>query len=254
MKISLLVVALLVSSSGATQERNADPDEPYGAEDYGSEDNAVHIPEPMVFDLVRGLGAHRGELEVNVLVEQPLSDTSDRPTDWAPEIEAAIFDGFALELELPFEDGELVAEKFAAQATFGVAFDNHFIHGTQVIAEHLRHESVWELTFLYVPGIRFDKTWSALMMLGFRTVAGGEGETEALFNFALFADVSYRMSLGVETNYASELSGDASLLAMPQLHFEITDHFMVQAGAGVRFTLEDDESLPEATVRVIYSF
>ena len=261
MNVHASVLVTLVSTLSSAPSFGQEPgDEPFGAEDYGSADNAVLIPEPLVFDLVRGLGADRGELEINVLVEQPLtlSGADEKPTAWAPEIEVAVIDGLALELEFPFEDGELIAEKFAVQGTFGVAFDNHFIHGTQFIAEHLRNESAWELTFLYIPGIRFDKTWSALMMIGFRTLVGndddhaGESETEALFNFSLFADVSHRMTLGVETNYAAALSGEASLLAMPQLHFEITDHFMVQAGVGVRFT--DEESLPEAATRIIYSF
>jgi hypothetical protein len=50
---------------------------------------AVHIPEPMIFDLVRGLGARRGEFEVNVLTQVPLNDTRSRAVEWAPEIIAA---------------------------------------------------------------------------------------------------------------------------------------------------------------------
>jgi hypothetical protein len=210
----------------------------------------------MVFDLVRGLGAQKGELEVNVLAVAPLKGSDPREVEWAPEVEGALFDGFALELELPFEGSELEAVKLAAQGTFGTAFENRFIHGTQVIAERFRHGGEWELTFLYVPGIRFDRVWSALFMLGFRTTVGSEDDethTDALLNFSLFADVGLHTSLGLETNYASELGGeDASLLLMPQVHHEITDHFMVQAGIGVRFV--PDEALPEAGARVIHTF
>jgi hypothetical protein len=109
--------------------------------------------------------------------------------------------------------------------------------------------------FLYIPGIRFDRVWSALMMVGFRTTAGGDREgthTETLLNFSVFADVGPRTTLGVETDYASEIGGEADLLVMPQVHQEITDHFMVQAGVSVRFV--PGEALPEAAVRVIYSF
>lgn len=35
-------------------------------------------------------------------------------------------------------------------------------------------------------------------------------------------------------------------------HYEITDHFMVQAGVGARFV--PDDALPEAGARVIYTF
>lgn len=45
-----------------------------------------HIPEPMVFDMMRPLGARQGEREANVLASSPLSE-SDRKTEWAPEAE-----------------------------------------------------------------------------------------------------------------------------------------------------------------------
>ena len=39
---------------------------------------------------------------------------------------------------------------------------------------------------------------------------------------------------------------------VPQIHLELTDRFMIQAGAGVFFVADD--SLPDAAARVIYSF
>jgi len=58
------------------------------------------------------------------------------------------------------------------------------------------------------------------------------------------------------------MSGRASILAaallvaastcLVQVHHEITDHFLVQAGVGVRFVPED--ALPEAGARAIYTF
>ncbi|MBT8181470.1 MAG: hypothetical protein KJO53_07770, partial [Eudoraea sp.] len=62
------------------------------------------IPEPMIFDLVRELGARQGELEINVLAEFPLNNNTSRHIEWAPEIEYAIWDNFAVEFELPIED------------------------------------------------------------------------------------------------------------------------------------------------------
>lgn len=40
---------------------------------------------PMVFDLVRPLGARHGELEVNALAQRDMSG-SNRTVEWAPEI------------------------------------------------------------------------------------------------------------------------------------------------------------------------
>jgi len=51
---------------------------------------------------------------------------------------------------------------------------------------------------------------------------------------------------------AAEIDGDTEVLVMPQVHYEITDHFMAQAGVGVRFVPE--EALPEAGARLIYTF
>lgn len=45
-----------------------------------------HIPEPMVFDMMRPLGAKQGELEANVLTTTPWSG-KDGNTHWAPEVE-----------------------------------------------------------------------------------------------------------------------------------------------------------------------
>jgi hypothetical protein len=53
-----------------------------------------------------------------------------------------VVDGVALELELPFEGSELVAYKLAGQGTFGAAFGNRFIHGTQGVAEYLIEDEV----------------------------------------------------------------------------------------------------------------
>ena len=52
----------------------------------------LEIPEPMVFDLVHGLGVEKGAFEANVLALFPLNDTSDREIDWAPEVEYAVAD------------------------------------------------------------------------------------------------------------------------------------------------------------------
>src|SRR5690606_26148017 len=61
---------------------------------------APHIPEPLVFDLVRALGAKKNELEANALVVTRFR--RGRPTfDWAPEVEWAVADDVAIELELP---------------------------------------------------------------------------------------------------------------------------------------------------------
>ena len=116
LRASLALAPQIVGTGAGASEPD---DEPFGAEDFGAEQHAVRIPEPMVFDLVRGLGARRGELEVNTLVLLPMNDWDDRHVDWAPEIEYALLDGVALEFELPFEDGRFLHLTTEEAATAG---------------------------------------------------------------------------------------------------------------------------------------
>ncbi len=241
-------------ASAPNMRQDDDHQEPRGAEDYRAEDSVVRIAEPMVFDLVRGLGAEQGEVEVNVLGLAPIESGTDRDFLWAPEIEAAIFDGFALEFELPFAGSTLEAYKLAAQYTFGTA-DNKFIHGTQLIVEKTRHASIWDTTLLYIPGYRFDETFSAISMIGFRTASGSDlrDSTELIFNLTGFADVGDRTTIGIETNYASGLRDtEAALLLMPQIHLELLQRVIIQAGAGPLFT--ESDTFGEAAFRLVYTF
>jgi hypothetical protein len=199
----------------------------------------VHIPEPMIFDLVRGLGARRGEFESNILAQFPLNHTGSRHVEWAPEIEYAIRDGLALEFELPFEDDRLEAYKLAAQLTFDQPA-GRFLHGTQVIAEKTAGKDIWELTALYVPGFRFDDRWSVLAMVGVRRETGDDADQHEtiLLNASLFMDLNRATSLGLETNFADGHGNrnHSKTLVMPQVHHEITDEWTIQAGVGAEFS------------------
>ena len=228
--------------------------EPRGAEDYEAERHAPIIPEPMVFDLVRGLGARRGELEVNVLALAPLQRSDRRPVLWAPEIEWAVLDGVALEFEVPFEDTHLEAWKVAVQVTLGRDARRRFIHGLQAIGEAFDGVDHHELSLLYVPGYRWNETWSALALVGLRQRFGDDVEdaTELLINVSVFADVGPRATLGLELDFETDLGdAEAALLCMPQVHVELTERFLLQAGVGAR--IESSEVLPEVAARAIFT-
>ncbi len=247
---------------------------PHGMiERVSGEDKGPRIAEPMVFDLVRPLGAKRGEGEINVLGLVPLTNESRRVDgvpdplglvrrssdrqgiEWAPEIEYAVCDGIALEFELPMENGRLEAYKTAAQVTFGTGFGYRFIHGAQAILQYDRHPNLWTTTLLYLAGFRFNKTWSAFGMFGSRAEVSGavpNKEVELLANMTLFADVTERVVAGVETNVGQVLGGNTEVLVMPQVHYEIGPYWMIQAGVGARFTT--GFTLPEAGFRLIREF
>ena len=110
------------------------------------------------------------------------------------------------------------------------------------------------MSFLYVPAYRFSRVWSALAMIGVRTGLGGDAahDTEALLNVTGFADVGPTTTVGVETNLASDLDEETLFLLMPQIHQEVTDHFMIQAGAGVEFSRGHTDG--QIAARVVYNF
>lgn len=237
------------------------------------EEKGPRIPEPMVFDLVRPLGATRGEAEFNTLGLIPLvrktrkvDDVADplglvrrspdrQGIEWAPEFEFVLADGLAVELELPLENASVEAYKAAGQATFGTLWDHRFIHGAQVITQYDRQPRIWTTTWLYVAGFRFDQRWSLFGMIGPRFEHGnpiGGRNTEILSNVTLFADLTDRLVGGIETNVSQVLKGSGSLLVMPQVHYEVDSHWMVQAGIGVR--LVEDLALPEVGFRLIREF
>ncbi len=227
------------------------------------------IPEPLVFDLVRDLGAKKGELEVNALFVVPLDGSDPTETEVAPEIEYVVWDDLAVELELPFSEGGLDSVKLAAQWTFGR--NEPFIHGMQIIAERFVDLSAWELSLLYVPAYRFNETWSVLGLLGLGADVGGDVDDDWgwLLNGTVFADIGEQLTFGFEVN-AIVLSGDEwSVRLMPQFHYAFNEHFVIQAGIGV-FYLDGEGSVPgdpsamlvpagegwfpQAAFRVIYNF
>jgi hypothetical protein len=71
---------------------------------------------------------------------------------------------------------------------------------------------------------------------GFTNGGPGGSDVEVLSNITLFADLTERLVGGVETNFIQVVGGNPSLLIMPQLHYEMSKHWMIQAGGGAQFT------------------
>lgn len=218
-----------------------------GAIPAGAQD-APTIAEPMVFDLVRPLGAKRGELEVNALAQQNLSGP-DRTTEWAPEIELAVADGFAVELELPLEGRHVTAYKIGLQGTFGLLNQGRGIHGVQYLGVWNRAERRWESSLLYVLGNRFNRRVSTLSMIGIGDVSSaGRSERALLVNHTSFYDASDATTLGVEVNV--RLGRERSVLVMPQLHQSLKPRLDVQAGIGATWRT-DEAWRPRVGVRLV---
>jgi|SRR5690606_35812962 len=202
-----------------------------------------HIPEPMAFDLVRGLGAQRGEVEVNTLA---LVRTSDGQVNWAPEVEWAFASGHAVELELPLVDRHLEGIKLALQGTLPNGNWRAFTHGWQTFAEVALDDGVTEVAGLYLLGHRLAPAWSYLMMLGGKTTASEQGLAEgtALVNLSLFFDAVEWLTFGMESNTALDEHGAWSLTLLPQAHVQLSQRVRVQFAAGA-------DLVPEGTSGIV---
>ena len=169
----------------------------------------MSIPEPLMFDLVRGLGARQGELEINALAEFPLNNGSDRGVDWAPEIEYALFNNFAVELEFPMNNFELEAFKTAIQWTIGSSENKKFINGIQVLGEMYIHDDITELNLLYVPAYRFNEIWSAIGLFGVMFEFGSDS-AEKDYTMPCFKEsMTTRWSCSSYPNYTMNLKMDS---------------------------------------------
>jgi hypothetical protein len=215
-------------------------------------DSYPDIPEPMVFDMVRPMGARRGELETNVLALSPLSG-QERALEWAPEIEYAVADGFALEFELPFEGTRLAELKMGAQATFGTMDQGRIVHGVQFLGIYERESGRTSQALLYMLGRRHNERLSTMSMVGVGDVRLGQSESDAglLVNHSTFYDLGRDRVVGLEVNYKSHRDGGVALI--PQFHAPLADKINVQFGAGVD-RQRGERARPVGGVRLIKEF
>jgi hypothetical protein len=213
--------------------------------------DAPKIPEPMIFDMVRPLGAKRGELEANTLVERNLSGP-ERAVEWAPEIEYALFDGFAIEAELPIEGTTITDYKMGLQGTFGTFANGKGIHGVQYLGLYNRLDQRWESTLVYIVGFRLSERWSTLSMIGVGDVTfTGPSERNLIVNHSTFFDIDETTHVGVEIN--TRRGGDPYTLVMPQAQFSFGKGLSLQSGLGI-VRAEGEPWRPRAGARLIQEF
>jgi hypothetical protein len=262
--VSLLCAASLSLVTAAAVAADADPDDvsPRIAA-------APAIPEPMVFDLVRGLHARAGEWEVNALAIAPIG-RGPLEVHWAPEVEVAVADGLAFEVELPMRNEHIEALKLAAQGTFGTLVPGRLVHGAQFIFERVITETNGtELTPLYLIGGRFSSRLSAFGMLGARMTLGqglapsgvddGDGAGleprsggyEALQNANIFYDLSEVLVAGIEVNLAYQPPRNLEALITPQIHWSIGSILSWQVGPGLSYN--EGRFSPVVATRIVAS-
>jgi hypothetical protein len=226
--VALAVLALTLSHPAPPQPAPLeDPDEGV----IGSV--RLQIPEPMMFDLVRPLGASKGEIEVNSLFRQPLSG-SRRDLQWAPEVEITYAEGHAIEFELPSEGVKVESYKLALQSKFPARKSPYFTHGWQGIFEKGRHGFGWDTSQLYLTGFRWHPRWSMMSLHGprYHRPRGAQGQWSMLANNTLFYQAPRRPVLGIETNLDFSRSRGKHALVMPQMHVHLGSRMQLQFGFG----------------------
>lgn len=210
------------------------------------------VPEPMIFDMMRPLGAKRGEMEANTLATTSLSGPDDK-IEWAPEVEYALADGFAVEGELPFENGRLVELKLGLQAAFGTFNGGRSAHGVQYLGIYDRQARHYRNSFAYMLAHRYNHRWSSISMVGMGdlSLSRKHGRNAAIVNHSVFYDSADGQVLGLEINYRG--GADGHVLVMPQIHQRLAHKVNVQAGLGAERP-HGDVIRPKAGIRLIREF
>lgn len=205
-------------------------DNVYGTNDAVLSSQELGIPEPLVFDLVRPLNSPKGELEVNALINRS-SQTGE--FSWAPEIEYAFSDGYAVELELPFEYSKLEEYKVGLQGTFGELLEGRMIHGWQALGRYGRYEKRYSADILYLNGVRLSNKWSTMNMIGLRHTDFSELDNIlTLVNNNFFYHYSQSLTVGVELNSEINTRKLWQYRLTPQIHYSMSSGKAIQIGGG----------------------
>lgn len=212
---------------------------------------ASAFPEPMVFDLMRGLDAKKGELEINTLMASTFSG-NDQHLLINPEIEYAMANGFAVEIEVPI-DKKPLSTKFGAQYTLTKP-SPQFMLGLQAIYEPFFELGREDFSLSTVINLRLREKLSVVSMIGLRdaTINGRNDHYAFILNITFFYRYSDRLSFGLENDrniyYGKE---KLKALSIPQVSWRFHPLMKVQSGLG--FNWHDNKNI-EGYLRVIKEF
>jgi hypothetical protein len=228
---------------GETDPRAADTDKD-GVDDgeelrFKTDPRLPNLPEPLFFDMVRGLGARAGEIEINTLASG-IGPPGSHEIGIGPEIEIVFAKGHALEIELPFSPQGLEAYKVQLQGTvMPPPLGSKTIQGWSVIAEYLRDDQFGRVAPIWIVGHRFDKHWSAVLLGGPR-IGGRHGHPALAFEWitspSVYYDLADWITTGIEIHHVHLFGegGGSTALLLPQLHWQPTPWLKIQAGVGGR--------------------
>lgn len=205
--------------------------DPHSADTRPLDYRLVLLPEPLHFDLVRGLAARRGEFEANALWT-----VIDSQLKVAPEVEYAVADGLAFEFEVPMhyvssQGLSPYSVKLAAQMRFAGPNSATWIHGAQTIVQTWLADGHTEVTLLWLLGAAPNRVVSFSGMCGLEAPIAGLAP-RFVANPSFFARTSAQLVVGVENNIRYAYDIPFEWLILPQAHWEPILHFRIQLGAG----------------------
>ena len=212
---------------------------------------ASSFPEPMVFDLMRGLDAKKGETEFNLLTSSNFT-SHDHHLLLNPEFEYAIADGLALELEIPI-DQKPISSKLGMQYSLTPP-STKFMMGMQAIYEHFFEQDREDFSLSGIINLRISERVSLISVVGLRdaTMVGHHDHYALIMNISLFYQYSDRLSLGLE-NDRNIYYGKQKLkaLSIPQVSWKLNKNVKVQTGVG--FNWHNNKDI-EGFSRFIFEF
>ncbi|MEB3198688.1 MAG: hypothetical protein VKP62_15940 [Candidatus Sericytochromatia bacterium] len=215
----------------------------------GASDHPHHwVAEPIMFDLIRNLGARGGEREVGAVAHW-----HNQELELGTEVEWVPVDGHALELEVANPHEPKRHLKGAYQGKLGSAFGQRVLYGFHLLGGFQPERGEAEAGLSWVTALRPHPDWTALL------VAGGRGRREeaetrlaALANGSLFFHLSDAWIVGGEANWQQQPGGWGRLDLLPQLRWDHDESVHLQLGVGVR--LEGAGLAPVSALRLNYGF
>ncbi len=275
-KLLVLIVVLASSTYGFAQITDAEKDSLYiqQIEDHKEPDKVLHA-EPLYIDLIRDLGARKGEKEWNVglgLTDNLKFDSYEAliEYEWAP------IDRLGLEVELPFTfyspvngtendsipSNQLNSIKIAAQWSF-------FVNEPMATSMALGYINEFELSDfrnfgkpfikgnVYNPFLVVAKRWGnnfhSLIYTGpmiEQSFSSNKFHTTYDINTSFHYMISgTRNFIGVEFNKTTD-NGDFDMTIRPQMRLGIADNLLIGIVAGIPVSRENERL--SSFVRLIY--
>lgn len=196
--------------------------------------DVLGVPEPLLVDWVRALGARAGEFELNALGVL----STDGSFEVAPEVEWVPLDGLGLELEAVVKQKGFDGLKLAGQVTLLSDARAGLGHGLQVVGRWHRETGVVSVTALHLSQARLG----ARLSLG--TMAGVELGTDGRVALAVHPTLGLRLLDRLSVVFEHTLrAGPAGLelSVMPHLRADQPHLGSLQLGLGPALAVVDGQ-------------